>query len=431
METASSSRCIPPALSVLVPFRAPVPALDPFLTDLVAALEHLGEPWEIVVLTDRPITVSAPGPIRIVTVPDWGYGRALDRGLAESSGGWVLTIEPAFRHDPGYIARLWTSRHEADVVIASRYVRFGLADMPWVRWIASMLINAFYRRLLSLEIHDLTSSLRLYRRPALREIAPFGSEYDALLEILVKLDCSGFRIVEAPFHYRPPGEDSTLSPLGRFGLESVASTFRLWRIRNSIFSADYDHRAFYSWVVPQRMWQRRRYQVVHEMVGLQPGRVADLGCGTSMIVMGLPGCVSMDIQLKKLRFLRHLRLPLLQGSLDSLPLASESFDTVICSQVIEHVPRHLVRFDEMNRILRPGGRLVIGTPDYGTRAWRFTEAIYQRLMPGGYADEHVTHFTRESLAADLAAAGFSVRSHRYVYTGELVMAAEKVGRPRD
>jgi SAM-dependent methyltransferase len=46
----------------------------------------------------------------------------------------------------------------------------------------------------------------------------------------------------------------------------------------------------------------------------------------------------------------------------TIPLASASFDTIISSDVIEHLPDPRLAFQEMARLLRPGGRLILNTP---------------------------------------------------------------------
>ena len=98
-------------------------------------------------------------------------------------------------------------------------------------------------------------------------------------------------------------------------------------------------------------------------------RVLDVGCGSSRIVGSTP-MVGLDIVLAKLRYARRYGNPLVHGSIFELPFKDCAFDCVICSEVIEHVPADERVFSELERVLEPGGRLILGTPDYVRRRWR-------------------------------------------------------------
>jgi ubiquinone/menaquinone biosynthesis C-methylase UbiE len=195
-------------------------------------------------------------------------------------------------------------------------------------------------------------------------------------------------------------------------------------MRNSHTSADYDSRAFDSLVPPQRYWQRKRYEIVTEMAGDAPGRL-DIGCGSSRIVQSRSDSVGLDVELPKLRFLRRTNDRIVQADCAQLPFADKAFDTVVNSQLIEHVPYTRELFLEMNRVMKTGGVLVIGTPDYGRAAWRMIEWIYQIVLPYAYADDHITHYTRFSLTEELAHAGFAIEHYRYILGGELIMRCIK------
>ncbi len=52
------------------------------------------------------------------------------------------------------------------------------------------------------------------------------------------------------------------------------------------------------------------------------------------------------------------------GDATSVPFAAESFDAVLCTQVLEHVPEPQRIFAETWRVLRPGGRLLLTAPQY-------------------------------------------------------------------
>ena len=50
------------------------------------------------------------------------------------------------------------------------------------------------------------------------------------------------------------------------------------------------------------------------------------------------------------------------ASLDALPVADASFDLVVCTQVLEHVPEPAAVLEELRRVLRPGGELWLTVP---------------------------------------------------------------------
>lgn len=84
--------------------------------------------------------------------------------------------------------------------------------------------------------------------------------------------------------------------------------------------------------------------------------------------------------------------------------------------------------DELCRVLQPGGRLVLGTPDYSRREWVWIEKLYGFFAPGGYADEHISHYTRASLLELFARKGYALEATRYVFRGELILAFRKPRR---
>jgi dolichol-phosphate mannosyltransferase len=358
-----------------------------------------------------------------------GYGSAFRCGIARARGRYVVGIDADLSHGPEVILRLWEARDGAGVVIASRYVLGGRADMPLSRHVLSRLLNAFVRRCLSLNLRDVSSGYRLYRADALAHADLRAQHFDVLEEVLIHIIADGWAIREIPFDYRPRAHGRSNVRLLASGWSFLASFPMMWRLRNSAFSADYDERAYNSVIPLQRYWQRTRHRLI---MGFQdrPRRTLDIGCGSSRIILSLPHVVGLDIQLKKLRRIQPRTGRLVQGTITSLPFSDGAFEAVICSQVIEHVPRELVDFAEMHRVLEPDGVLTVGTPDYGTWTWPLLEWAYAIVHPAGYVHEHINHYTAASLAQELAENGFEIVDKAYVGGGELIYKARKVSQSR-
>jgi len=155
------------------------------------------------------------------------------------------------------------------------------------------------------------------------------------------------------------------------------------------------------------------------------GSVLDIGCGTGRIFQDLSHAVGLDIELKRLRYLRRRGHTLVRASLNALPFKDASFRTVICSEVIEHVPKESLKLAEFYRVLKPGGTLVLSTPDYDQAMWRFLEKIYAKVRPGAYAPQHISHYTAQGLLSLIHAANFRLLDLRYLFASDLIIKARK------
>ena len=415
-------------ISVILPVLNEGGNLGDLLRRLREILERQGLSYEFVVVDggsrDDTREVAAAQGARVLDEDFPGYAGALLTGFRNARGDYLLTLDADLSHEPAFVTRMWQARNLADIVIASRYVRGGVAYTSFGRRALSRLLNVVLRRMLSVPVRDLSSGYRLYRREVVEQLKIGGRNFEVLEEILVKAYSAGFSITEVPFTYFPRNRGVSHARLVRFGLDLAKSSFKLWKLRNSLESADYDARAFYSLIPMQRYWQRARHHIVTSWAR-GAGLTLDAGCGSSMIVQSLTNAIALDYSFAKTRFLRHFRIPAVRASAFALPFRDETFDCVVSSQVIEHIPREQVLFDEMWRVLRPGGMLIIGTPDYATWQWRTIEPLYGMLMPWAYKDEHITHYTREDLGRIMERMGFVHEETAYVARAELIMRYRK------
>lgn len=111
-------------------------------------------------------------------------------------------------------------------------------------------------------------------------------------------------------------------------------------------------------------------------------RVLDAGCGRGGVVElyldRARQAVGLDADLPSLREHRCLE-QLVAGNLERLPFPSACFDLLLCSWTMEHLARPDAAFEELARVLRPGGHVVLLAPN----AWNYV-TIVQRLLPGRF-----------------------------------------------
>lgn len=413
-------------LSIVIPCFDDARSLEHLLPRLHEVLERsrIGASIVAVGSTDAVVVVAERGGAMAVRHDDNGYGSAIRAGFDRVTSDFVLTIDVDAAHAAALVNYLYQARHDAEIVIASRYVPQGFAAMPFTRRVLSSWLNRAFRRLLDLPFRDLSSGYRLYNRRAIAGLRVRNSTHAFLQEVLIKAYCQGYAIKEIPMHYVATAPSAGNRRLRQLGIDYVRTLREMWRLRNGTESADYDTRAFFSRIPLQRYWQRKRYAIITGYVGTA-ARVLDAGCGSTQMLNGMPQTIGMDPQMRKLRFMRIRGRRLVNGSTFALPFKDGSFDVVISSQVIEHLPEDDRIFCELVRCIRPGGTLVLGTVDYGGWQWPLIEWAYGIAKPTGYADEHITHYTRKTLFDRLERMGLRVEDHRYILGGEIIIKASK------
>ena len=155
-----------------------------------------------------------------------------------------------------------------------------------------------------------------------------------------------------------------------------------------------------------------------ERLRVRPGeRLLDAGCGEGRHCFGAlergARVVGVDLDPEPLRFgskpLRSRARELgslgemIHGNTFTLPFRSETFDKVICSEVMEHVHDYRAAARELARVLRPGGKLAVTIPT------ATSEHLYLRSgddyfeSPGG----HIRIFRPRELSRGLAQAGLN------------------------
>lgn len=111
-------------------------------------------------------------------------------------------------------------------------------------------------------------------------------------------------------------------------------------------------------------------------------RILEVGSGLSPMLEGDPRVVYSDLSFSALRSLRKMQEGGFYVEADALdlPFQTGSFQSVVCSEVLEHIPDDLGALQEIERVMAEGGTLILTFPH--RRAWFATD------------DRFVHHFRR-------------------------------------
>ena len=159
----------------------------------------------------------------------------------------------------------------------------------------------------------------------------------------------------------------------------------------------------------QRAWHRQKFARVLEALELPPGgRVLDVGCGPGSFLgsfdLDAPGApaelVGIDIAADQIAYANETygtptRRFLAIGADDAWPFPEAHFDAVTIIEVIEHLDAAQIRsiLDRCARVLKPGGSVVVTTPNYASH-WPLLEWLIARASAVSYHEQHITHFNR-------------------------------------
>ncbi|MDP2653132.1 MAG: methyltransferase domain-containing protein [Candidatus Omnitrophota bacterium] len=182
-----------------------------------------------------------------------------------------------------------------------------------------------------------------------------------------------------------------------------------------------DHRRFYEQVTDEQYEKDRASRLKEfqpaferlEQCGRARGgrkKILDVGCMTGILLEFLRSCPGREISAEGVEpsgwaagVCRDKGLSVTQGCFEDVPLPAGEYDAVTMFDVLEHVPFPRIFLRKAREILKPGGLLLITTPDFGS--------LYRRLFRRHYwfiEAMHLHYFTRPTLKALLEKGGFRV-----------------------
>jgi cyclopropane fatty-acyl-phospholipid synthase-like methyltransferase len=158
----------------------------------------------------------------------------------------------------------------------------------------------------------------------------------------------------------------------------------------------------------------QRIRNAHHLLACMPagGRLLEIGCACGFLLVAARerGFAVQGVEMSAWAssYARDTYgLDVKTGRLETLNVPAASYDAVVMADVIEHLPNPRTTLHDIHRVLRPGGRLLLLTPDIGSVMARVLGARWWGLL-----DDHYLYFSRRTLTRLLEQEGFTVERIR-------------------
>jgi len=168
------------------------------------------------------------------------------------------------------------------------------------------------------------------------------------------------------------------------------------------------------------LYRRSQNPVVLKRVlaALPPGgRVLDVGCGSGVLLGQLAGHAGyragVELSEAAAADASEVADEVVNAPVDAdLPFAADSFDVVVCADILEHLPEPATALGLLASFCRPGGAVVISVPNVAN--WqarlRLLRGIWRYEPVGLFDTGHLRFLTRETLFELVGECGLVVES---------------------
>jgi glycosyltransferase involved in cell wall biosynthesis len=348
-----------------------------------------------------------------------GKGAAIRTALAHVDTELVVIHDADLEYHPGDLLQMIELflYEDADAVFGSRFMPGGYKRALFFRHaLGNKLLTFLCDLVCDLNLTDMETCYKMVRADLLKSIPLESATFDVEPELAIKLAKRGARIFEVPINY----SGRTYAEGKKIGwTDGVRALWAIckYAISDDIYTADGQGGEILRRLNRAPRFTKWMADVIKPYLG---DRVLEIGAGIGNMTMHLVPRTSYwatDInaeylhQLEKMRSTRpYLQVGYTNGmDGDSFP-AGQSFDTVVCLNVVEHVSDDLAALRNIYNTLDKGGRAIILVPNgpglFGTldevlgHCRRYTPSqLISVAQEAGFRVEKLLKFNRAGVPA--------------------------------
>ncbi len=351
-------------------------------------------------------------PRRIVLVKhtsNRGKGAAVRSGVARARG-WVTVVQDAdLEYDPRDLPRLLLPfvAEGADAVFGSRFLPSDYRRVLYFRHtLGNRLLTFLCNLFTDLNLTDMETCYKAVRTRLLQSIPIRSDDFRIEPELTLKLAKRGARIFEVPVRYAGRTYEEGKKIGWRDAIRAVTAMLRFGVIDDLYAEDEYGSNILTSMAAVPR-FNRWMADTIRPWVG---ERVLEIGAGLGNLTRSLTPrerYTVSDVNPHYLDYLaNHARgKPYMDVArvdvteFDDFCKLLGDYDTVICLNVLEHLPDEDAALRNLRAALRPGGRAILLVPQGPERFNSLDAAL-----------GHERRYTRASLGAALERNGFAMEA---------------------
>lgn len=406
-------------LSVLVPVYNERYLVEASLARVLAFRHEAVSTVQIVVVDDGSTDGSAdivarlaaehPAILFIRHPSNMGKGAAIRTAIDAATGQVSVIHDADLEYYPDDWSKLLRPFLEvgADAVFGSRFLPSDYRRvLLYSHTVGNRLLTTLSNLCTDLNLTDMETCYKMVRTSLLKSIPIRGNDFTIEPELVAKLAKRGAVIYEVPIRYSGRTYNEGKKINARDGFRALSAIVQWW-IRDDLYRDD----EYGSHILTSMNHVQHFNSWMADAIAPHVGaRVLEIGAGIGNLTTHLfprDRYVATDINPHYLAFLTNLAVgrPQLEVreldlsvAADFAPLAGQ-FDTVVCLNVLEHVPNEAASIANIAQALAPGGKAIVLVPHGQWLHSSLDEAL-----------GHVKRYSSDELRTALTDAGLSVSS---------------------